>query len=143
MPGRNPLEDTTMKKLFGLLLVLALTAAACGDDDGGGSYDDPASIGDCDGLLDAGFDLLQDTLDATGDLGPEALASDEPPPIFVELEATGEALEARAQELGCSPADLDAGIVARVGDLDVDDDNIIGQFILEGIRSGSGGFFDG
>ena len=130
-----------MKKMLGLLLVLALAVAACGGDDGG-SYENPEAIDNCDGILDAGFELLQDTLDAVGDLGAEALASEEPPEAFIELETQGEALTERARQLNCSEEELDAGITARVGDLQVDDDNIIGQFILSGIQSGEGGFFD-
>lgn len=132
-----------MRKLIGLSLVLALVVAACGDDDGGGSYDNPEALASCDEVLDAGFDLLQDTLDEMGDLDLGALSSDEPPAVFVDLEAKGEALTARAQALGCSEEELDAGLVARAGDLEVDDDNVVGQFILTAIQSGEGGFFEG
>jgi hypothetical protein len=132
-----------IRKFIGLVLVLALAAAACGDDDGGSvSYDDPESIESCDDLLDAGFALLQDTLDEMGDLDLSALESEEPPPAFAELEQKGNALTARAEALGCDPDELDAGIAARVDDLDVDDDNILGQLILQGITAGEGGFFD-
>lgn len=130
-----------MRKLTGLAIVLALVLAACGGDDGGGSYDNPEALENCDEVLDAGFDLLQDTLDDMGDLDLGALSGDEPPEVFVELEATGQALTERAQALGCSEEELDAGIVARAGDLKVDDDNVVGQFILTAIRSGEGGFF--
>jgi hypothetical protein len=131
-----------MRKLIGLSLAFALVFAACGDDDGGGgSYDNPEALESCDELLDAGFNLLQDTLDDMGDLDLGALSGDEPPEVFVELEAKGEALTARARALGCSEEELDAGIVARAGDLDVDDDNVVGQFILTAIQSGEGGFF--
>ncbi len=132
-----------MKKLIGLLLVLALAVAACGGDDGGADYKNPESIGTCDELLDAGIDMLQDFLDDVAELDLAALASDEPPAELAELETNGEALEARAAQLNCSTAELDAGIAQRVDDLKVDSDNVIGQFILQGIQSGSGGFFEG
>jgi hypothetical protein len=130
-----------MRKLIGLSLAFALVLAACGDDDGGGSYDNPEALESCDELLDAGFNLLQDTLDEMGDLDLGALSGEEPPEVFIELEAKGEALTARAQALGCSEEELDAGIVARAGELEVDDDNVVGQFILTAIQSGEGGFF--
>jgi hypothetical protein len=132
-----------MRKLIGLPLLFALVLAACGGDDGGGSYDNPEALESCDAVLDAGFDLLQDTLDEMGDLDLGALSSEEPPEVFVELEATGEALTARARALGCSEEELDAGIVARAGELEVADDNVVGQFILTAIQSGEGGFFGG
>ena len=132
-----------MKKLIGILLALMLVTAACGGDDGGGAdYKNPESITSCDGLLDAGMAMLQDFLDDVAELDLAALASEEPPAQLASLEADGEALEARANALNCSTAELDAGIVERVGDLNVADDNVIGQFILSGIQSGGGGFFE-
>jgi hypothetical protein len=130
-----------MKKFIALLLVLGLVVAACGDDDAAVDYKDPASISDCDQLLDAGMALLQDFMDEVEGLGLDALASDQPPEAFIQLEADGTALTDRGEELGCSAEELDAGIVERVGDLDVADDNVIGQFIIAGITSGEGGFF--
>ena len=130
-----------MKKIIGLLLVLGLLVAACGGDDAGVDYKDPASIGDCDQLLDAGMALLQDFIDEVDGLGLDALASEEPPEAFIQLEADGTALTARGEELGCSAEELDTGIVERVDDLEVADDNVIGQFIIAGITSGEGGFF--
>ena len=132
-----------MKKLIGILLVLMLVTVACGDDDGGSAdYRNPESIGSCEELLDAGMAMLQDFLNDVAELDLAALASEEPPAQLASLETNGEALEARATALNCSTAELDAGIVERVGDLEVADDNVIGQFILSGIQSGSGGFFE-
>jgi hypothetical protein len=128
-----------MKKMLGLLLVLAMVAAACGDDDDAGSADN------CEGVADAAIDLLQETIDALGDLSAEELASldsEEPPEAFADLEAEGEALEARATELGCSDEEMGRFVADRIDDLDVAADNIIGQFILEGLRSGEGDFGD-
>jgi hypothetical protein len=129
-----------VRKFIGLLLVLGLVVAACGG--GGADYKDPDSIQNCDQLLDAGVALLQNFVDEVADLGLEALQSDTPPEALAELEADGEALTDRAGELNCSVDELDAGIVERVDDIKVDDDNLIGQFIVTGIKSGGGGFFD-
>jgi hypothetical protein len=129
-----------VKKIIGLLLVLGLLVAACGGDDAV-DYKDPASISDCDQLLDAGIALLQDFIDEVEGLGLDALASDQPPEAFIQLEEDGTALTARGEDLGCSAEELDAGIVERAGDLEVADDNVIGQFIIAGITSGEGGFF--
>jgi hypothetical protein len=126
-----------MKKLIGLLLVLAMVAAACGDDDDAGSVDS------CEGVADAAIDLLQTTINELGEMSAEELASldsDETPEAFADLERQGEELESRATALNCSDDDMSQLVADRVGDLDVAGDNIIGQFIVEGLKSGDGDF---
>lgn len=126
-----------MKKLLGLLLVLAMVAAACGDDD------DAAAADSCEGIADAAIDLLQEVIDELGDMSAEELAaldSEETPDAFADLESQGQALEGRATELGCTDEELGQLVASRIDDLDVAGDNIIGQFIVEGLRSGDGDF---
>ncbi len=128
-----------MKRMIGFLLVLAMVAAACGDDDDAGSADS------CEGVADAAIDLLQEVIDELGEMSPEDLAamdSEETPEAFADLETEGEALETRATELGCADEEMGQLVADRIGNLDVAADNIIGQFILEGLRSGEGDFGD-
>ena len=106
-------------------------------------YRDADQIGDCDGMIDASLLLLQDFVDEVADLPLDALAADQPPTAFIELERYGNELTRRASELGCSPSRLDAGIVERSDELNVTADNIIGQFLITGLRSGEGGLFSG
>ncbi|MEE9298740.1 MAG: hypothetical protein V3V29_06875 [Acidimicrobiia bacterium] len=129
-----------MRRLAVALLAMALVTATCGDDDAA----DPGSVDSCEGLAVAGIALLQDTIDIIDDLDIEALAalgeSDETPEVFADVEARGDELTARADELGCSDEQMAALMANRAGDLSAD--SVFGQFILEGVRSGEGGFFD-
>ncbi|MBI5158233.1 MAG: hypothetical protein HZA58_09550 [Acidimicrobiia bacterium] len=126
--------------LLATLLVVAL--AACGDD--GGSAD-PASVNSCESLADASIALLQDTLDIIDSMSAEELAamgnSEETPPALASIESRGTALEDRAEELGCTEEQMSALMTARVDDLS--SDTVFGQFLIESIRAGEGGFFEG
>ncbi len=96
------------------------------------------------GLRSPASPCSQDTIDIIDNLDIEALAalgeSDETPEVFVDLEARGEELTTRADELGCSDQQMGALMAERAGDLS--SDSVFGQFILEGVRAGEGGFFD-
>jgi hypothetical protein len=129
-----------MKRIAIALFGLALIAAACGDDGAA----DPASVDSCEGLADAGVALLQDTIDIIDSMDVEALAAlgeeGATPPELVSIEERGEELTDRADALGCSDEEMAALMAERAEDLS--SDSIFGQFILEGIRSGEGGFFE-
>ncbi len=129
-----------MTRLAAALLALALVAAACGDD----GVADVGSLDSCEGLAAAGITLLQETIDLIDSLDPAALAtlgeSDTTPPEFAELEARGDELTARADDIGCSDEEMASLMAERVGSLS--SDSVFGQFILEGVRAGEGGFFD-
>jgi hypothetical protein len=121
----------------------AALVAACGG--GGGTPSDPAAITDCGTLADAGIDLLDQTIDLIDSLDAAdlaALASEEDaPPEFAALEQKGTALEDRAADLGCSPEEMSRLMADRVGNLS--SDTVFGQFLIESVRSGEGGFFGG
>ena len=123
-----------MRKLMTLVLALALVAAACGGDDA----TDPASIDSCDGVLDAGFDLLQSTITEFDQMSEEDLMamgeSEETPAAFQELEEQGEALAARSEALGCDPEELSAGLAGRIDDLEAE--SFFGQAIIASILEG-------
>lgn len=124
-----------------LLAALLFVVAACGDD--GGSVD-PASLNSCDSLADAGITLLQDTLDLVDSLSAEELAalgeSEDTPAAFTEIETRGDALTARADTLGCTDEEMNSLMAARVDRLS--SDTVFGQFLIESVRSGDGGFFE-
>ena len=128
-----------MKRLAATLLALALVAAACGDD---ADVADVGSLDSCDAA--AGIVLLQETIDVIDDLDPAELAalgeSDTTPPAFAALEARGDELTARADEIGCSDEEMASLMAERAAGLS--SDSIFGQFILEGVKAGEGSFFD-
>ncbi len=129
-----------MRRLAVALLAIALVAAACGDDDAA----DPGSADSCEGLAVAGIAMLQETIDIIDNMDIADLIalgeSDETPEVFADLESRGDELEARADELGCSDEQIATLMAERAGDLSSDSD--FGRLILEGVRSGEGGFFD-
>lgn len=127
---------------FLLLLFMLFAVAACGDDDASA---DPASLSSCDAVADASIDLLQETLDVIDSLSAEELValgeSDEPPAALADVETRGNALEERATTLGCTDEQMTSLMIARVDQLD--SESIFGQFLIESIRNGDGGFFEG
>ena len=133
-----------MRRAITLLLAFMFVAvAACGDDDAGSP--DPASLGSCDSIADASIGLLQDTLDYVDSLSAEELATmgsaEETPAALAAIEAQGTALEARATTLGCTGEQMDSLMAARVDRLS--SDSVFGQFLIESVRSGEGGYFGG
>ena len=125
-----------MKRLIAVLLASLMVFAACGDDDSG-------AASDCDDLVDQGLQLFQDALDAMGDMSLEDLADSgaDTPPALQDLETRGEQLEAEADRLGCSDAELEAGLAARIDEVEAT--GPIAELILEGIKEEieSGSFF--
>ena len=120
-----------------LLVALVFVVAACGDDAA-----DPASLNSCGALADAGITLLQDTLDLIDSMSAEELAalneSADTPAVFTEFETRGDALTARAGAIGCTDEEMNSLMAARVDRLS--SDSIFGQFLIESVRSGEGGF---
>ncbi len=103
-------------------------------------YARPAALADCDAIVDATLVLLQDYLDATAQADLAAL--DETDPLLVEMGRHDEALNNRARTLDCSPEEMNARLAAGVGSLRVADGNVVGQFLIESIRSNESGYFD-
>lgn len=122
-----------MKRLLGLLVVLALVLAACGDDDAA----EPASLDSCESIADAGIAMVQEVIDEIDDLTLEeqiALgASEEEPEMFQNMEARGQELETRAEEVGCSDDEMAQLVMDRLGNLSSDSD--FGQLVLEAVKA--------
>ncbi len=121
-----------MYRLAAALCAAVMVFAACGDSGSGG---DAGSLDNCDDLVDAGIDMLQDVLDELGNLSFEDVAAlgDEEPEALADLEQRGQELEQRADELGCSDAEIEAGLLENVDRLEAD--GPFAELILEGIRS--------
>ena len=108
-----------MKKAFGLLLVLALTAAACGG--GAGGVTNPAEANSCADLADVAINATQEVIDAFDELSIADFAalgeSGEMPEALTEFETLGEELEQRAGLLGCSEEEVQQLTCDRIGNL--------------------------
>ena len=121
-----------MKKIIGLLVVLALVAAACGDDA-------PAALDSCDAVADGTIDLVQNVIDELEKLTPAefgALTQEGTGnfPAFTPIAERGAELGLKTQELGCT--DIDALVAERADQLTGDPENAFSQLIIEGTRTG-------
>lgn len=122
-----------MKKLIGLVLVLALVAAACGDDDTA----DP--LGTCEGLAEATVDLVQDVIDEMEAMTPSEVGQltqqgAEAFPAFAAIAERGDELGTAIEALGCT--DIDALVAERADRLEFDPANGFTQLIAEGTQNG-------
>jgi hypothetical protein len=126
-----------MRKMIGITLAVVLFVAACGDDDG--------SLDSCEAVVDAGIDMVQDMLDTIDGMTPEEIAtqwgSGETPEELQAVQEAGEALDARAAELGCSEEEMNALVAERVDRLSADSE--FGRMIVEAIRGGEESLFEG
>ncbi len=80
---------------------------------------DIATVADCAGLLDAGIELLQVVFDDLGEATLDDLdAAGGTLPALDLLEAEGEKLDAKTEELGCDVGELEAGLRDRIDELE-------------------------
>ena len=118
-----------MRKALGLLLALALMTTACGGSGG----TDPAAADSCDALVDVGMNVLQDALDSIAGISlDELMEMTEQPEAFEKLETLD--FDGRAEELGCSDAEVETLSCSKVGQLKADGE--AAQFMLESFTSG-------
>jgi hypothetical protein len=115
-----------MRKLVMLIAALGLIAGACGGDDAANS---------CEGVADEAIATFQDVLDEVDTMTLEEAAAmgDEEPEFIVEMETKLEELEAQADSLGCSDAEMEELFLDRLDNLTAE--GMIGQLMLDGIRS--------
>ena len=115
-----------MRKFVMLIAALGLVAGACGGDDAAGS---------CEAVADDAIAAFQDVLDEidTMTLEEAAAMGDEEPVFIVAMETKLEELEAQADSLGCSDAEMEELFVARLDNLTAE--GMVGQMMLEGLRS--------
>ena len=119
-----------MKKVLGLLLVLALMTSACGDD---GGNTDPAAAKSCDELTDVLFNLMQEAIDSVADMSLADFmdtAQSDMPAAISRLETMGDELQARAEVLECSDVEAQAAFCSRIGELRADSE--LAQLLVSG-----------
>jgi hypothetical protein len=114
---------------------LAAALAACGGGDG---PVEPESLGSCAEVADAAVGVIQDSIDALD--AAESGAEPDAEEIAV-LEDLGNRLEDRARDLGCADDEMTALMIERADLLEAD--SVMGQAIIEGLRAGDGGFYQG
>lgn len=120
-----------MRRILPAVLAVVI-ASGCGGGDS-----DPASLDDCESVAQAAVAVIQQTIDV---LEVAAGGTEPDPEAVAEIEAAGSALEARAEEIGCTEAEI-AGLMAGLaGSLEAE--TALGQQIIEGLRTGSSGFFE-
>lgn len=117
----------TRTRLVPLVLV-ALVFAGCGGE---------AST--CEEIADQTIDLAQqlidDVEDEVGDLPLDAvLSAEDGLPAAEDYAERSDRIDARAAELGCAPADLEALVAERADRLTAE--TPVGLFIVDAIRSG-------
>lgn len=110
------------------LLVLALVAAGCSSG--------PQS---CEDVADVTIELIQDLIDdverEVGDMTvDELIATGGDLPSVERFQEEAAKIDERAAELSCTQSEIEAGVNARLGDLEAE--TPIGQFIIRAIASG-------
>ena len=117
-----------MRKFVMLIAALGLIAGACGGDDAGGS---------CEDVADDAIAAFQDVIDEVDEMTLEEAAAmgDEEPAFISEMEQKFEDLEARADSLGCSDAEMEQLFVARLDNLTAE--GMLGQLMLDEFRNQS------
>ncbi len=115
-----------MRKFLVLLAALGLLAASCGGDDAGGDS--------CEGVADEFIVIMQDVIDELDAMSLDDLGATETPPAIDDLEQKGDALQEKADDLGCSNAEMEVLIDARVGNLT--SDGLLGQFLIDEAEDG-------
>ncbi len=118
-----------MRKLFILMAALGLVAAACGGDSGGS----------CEEVADEAIEVIQGVIDEMDSLTIEELgAMEDEPEAITELERRADELQSQADELGCSDAEMEELLTARVGNLEAE--GMFGGLLIDELEGG--GFFE-
>lgn len=112
-------------------LILAIVAAGCGGDG--------ISASTCDEVVDETVELIQtliDDVDAEfGEMSvQDFIATGGDLPSIEKFEASAEKIDEIALDLGCTQAEIAAGLDARVGELTASTD--LGRFLIDAIRAG-------
>lgn len=117
-----------MRALIVTAMALLIGLAAC-DSSG---VPEPADIDTCEDLAAATADLLQAELDVVAELDLDAVLAVPGPAELEALEATGEALTARAAAIGCTATEM-SQLLREASEGLVSDGPIADRF-LEAIR---------
>ena len=125
-----------IRKLFVLIAALGLLAGACG---GGGD------AGSCAGVADDAIDAVQSMVNELDSLSLDEMAAmekpnerkpaEEDPAFMVDFEETMTELEGRADELGCSDAEMEELLKDRADSLTAD--GMFGELMIEELQNGN------
>ncbi|MCH8985640.1 MAG: hypothetical protein IIB04_03390 [Acidobacteria bacterium] len=114
------------------LAAFSLVLAACTT----GAVTPPAEVDTCGGLVTIGVDLVETWVEVVETLPVDVMVGDATPPqVVVDLGATGEQLDERAQALGCDLAELNTAISEATADLVTDDP--AADLVLKVVREGA------
>ncbi|MEN8114365.1 MAG: hypothetical protein ABFS21_08245 [Actinomycetota bacterium] len=118
----------TKHLLLALLLVLSLVTSACSSQ--------PKT---CEDIADVTIDLMQDLINdvekEVGDMTVEELiATGGDLPAVEHFQEEAAKIDERAAELSCTQPEIEAGVAARIGQLE--SETPIGQFIIRAISTG-------
>lgn len=115
------------RAVVAMVAVAALVFAGCGGE-----------AATCDELADQAVDLIQDLIAEVeaefGDTPLQDLTAETEFPSSDRFEEESDALDARAEELGCSDSQMAELTAARLGRLEAS--TPIGRFIVEAFRAG-------
>ncbi len=120
-----------MRKLFIVIAALGLVASACGGGDD--------AAGSCEGVADDAIQVIQDVINELDSMSLDEIAAMEgDPPALAQMEQRADELQDQANELGCSDAEMESLLNARVGNLEAE--GLFGELLVGELESG--GFFD-
>lgn len=128
-----------MLRVFaGLLLAFLIVLPACGgggDDDGAAAAGSVDEVETCEQLADMTIEEFQELLDGLADVTAAEMQSDATPEALTEFEEDGEALSAKAEDLGCSDEDMARMLDERAGDLTAE--GPFAELLLQEVQSGN------
>ncbi|MBT8207515.1 MAG: hypothetical protein HKN07_06420 [Acidimicrobiia bacterium] len=118
----------SLRLAFAALLVISACTSSAPPD--------PARVDTCDDLVSAATKLVEQYLDAVQGQPLEILTGEAPPTErIVELDAVSTGFDRRVAELNCDPAEINAGVVANLGDVVPTDP--AGELLLDIVRGGA------
>lgn len=113
------------------ILLLMFVVTACTSN----APPDPARVDTCADMVSAATKLIEQYLDAVSDQPLEVVTGEVPPTERIaELDAVSAGFDQRIAQLGCDPADVSAGVIANLAE--VEPENPAGELLLDLVRSG-------
>jgi hypothetical protein len=115
--------------------MVVLLAAACSSPEEQVVLPEPEEVETCDGLVDAGVTYVEAMVEALPGQPVEVVTGEAPmPDRLVEVTRVGRELDARAANLECDAAALNAEIASEIGDFASDEPVV--QIFLDLVREG-------
>ena len=116
-------------------VVVVVLAAACSSPEEEVVLPEPEEVETCDGLVEAGVTYVEAMVEALPGQPVEVVTGEAPlPERLAEVTRVGRELDARAANLECDAAALNAEIAAEIDDLESDEPVV--EIFLEVVREG-------